>query len=150
MSLGADAARTLRETHGTADPSELAAAADVTVRRSDWNGVGDLRLYGTYAESVITLYDRQISHLADELGVAESLARDLVLAHELGHHVVRADRNESPDAPDAGDRPTWRRLLASWVGSDGDGREHEERAAHGFALELLGDRLPAAARTKLR
>ncbi|SFL34949.1 hypothetical protein SAMN04487950_3489 [Halogranum rubrum] len=136
-------ARELRTTYGTDDVSELAAAVGVTVRHSEWDGVDGLYLFGTYADSVITLYDSQLPHLAERLGITASLAADLVLAHELGHHALDGHEEATPG------RPTLRQRLLSWVAGSGH-RAFEERAAHWFALELVGDKLPKDARAVLR
>jgi hypothetical protein len=142
--FGEAKASELCTTNGTDDVWDLAVNEGVTIRRSDWDGVDRLRLFGTYADGVITLYDAQISVLAERLDVSESLATELVLAHELGHHVL--DVTEIEPTP----RSPWREVLSSWLGDSGDERELEEQAAQWFALQLLGDRIPDAVCGKLR
>ncbi|MFC7203317.1 ImmA/IrrE family metallo-endopeptidase [Haloferax namakaokahaiae] len=142
--FGESKASELRSVHETTDVWELAAREGVTVRRSDWDGVDRLRLFGTYADGVITLYDAQIPALSETLEIEESLATELVLAHELGHHVL--DASELASKP----RSPWRKMLSPWGSSAETERAIEEQATHWFALELLGDRLPETARRKLR
>ncbi|WP_247002276.1 ImmA/IrrE family metallo-endopeptidase [Halosolutus gelatinilyticus] len=145
--LGESRARELLSAHGTDDMWELATNEGVAVRRSEWDGVDGLRLFGTYADGVITLYDEQIPDLANELGVSESLAVDFVVAHELGHHVLDGgDLDIDAPTTKATRRPAWRRFLSSWLGDRADERALEERAAHWFALALLDDRLPRTIR----
>lgn len=140
--VGESTATALCEAHGTDDVSTLRNAVGVTVRRSEWDGIDGVHLFGTYADGVITLYESQLPHLAERLDVSLSVATTLVLAHELGHHVL--DGCETATSAHSG----WRRRLASWVG-ESEQRAFEEQAAHWFALALVDENLSEDVRAEL-
>lgn len=82
-------ARALVRSHdATTDPETLARAEDVTVVTDAWAGMEEFTLLGSYASDTITVYDRQVREVATSLPIAESTVRDVVIAHELGHHVL--------------------------------------------------------------
>lgn len=137
--VGRERARELVARHGTRDPSSLAAAEGLTVESDEWAGGAGVRLVGTYADGVVTVYDAQVPALAADLDVDTSAARAFVVAHELGHHVVDADALSAVRTAQRSSS-RWRRLLRRVVpaASTSPSKSLEERAVHAFATSLVG------------
>ncbi|WP_224447090.1 hypothetical protein [Haloprofundus salilacus] len=128
------AARTV-DRYGTREPRRIAQAAGVTVRTDEWGGLSSLALLGTYADGTVTLYTRQIAAAAAAVDVSESLATELVLAHELAHHTFAVDPPTFGETEQSGCRRWLSALLPGR--RDGLSRDLEEVAAHAFVATLV-------------
>ena len=127
-------ARALVRSHATTDPETLARAENVTVVTDAWAGMEEFTFLGSYASGTITVYDRQVREVATSLPITESTVRDVVIAHELGHHVVNEESS--------GDDGPLKRLheIVATLRGDRPDRERTvlvETAAHAFAGVLV-------------
>lgn len=138
-SAGGRRARAVRARHGTADPYRIAEAEGVRIAEDAWDGLDAVRLLGTYANGVITLYDAQIERVAADANIDHTALRTAVCAHELAHYELETR------APDWMDRDRRRPLarITGWLGigrpSRPSHRRLEEHAAHAFTAALLPD-----------
>ena len=79
-------AHEVRARFGTADPYRIAEAAGVRVVSDGWDGLDGVRLLGTYADGVITLYEAQIDRVAADADIDPPALRKAVCTHELAHY----------------------------------------------------------------
>lgn len=133
--VGRRLAEELRRAYDESDPVRLAATLDVPVARDYWTGLDEVRLLGSYRDGEITIYPRQITARADEMGVDASRLETAVVAHELGHHVL-AEADFGTD----GSTGLLNGILSSVSGRSTGDRTLEERAAEQFTTTLTGTR----------
>lgn len=88
---GREYARELVTRYGDLAPTGFAARCDVNVETDEWEGTAGFRLLGTYGDHTITVYDATIRQVAQESPLPSETVRELVVAHELGHHVIPSD-----------------------------------------------------------
>lgn len=128
-------ARELARARSSSEPEALARAEGVDIESDAWSGMEAFTLLGSYADGTITVYERQVRDAAASLPLAEATVRDVVVAHELGHHVLddtfgtdvdgSLDRLRTVVAAVRGARPRRVRTALS------------ETAAHAFAGVLV-------------
>lgn len=81
-------ARELALAHATTDPTALARAEGVAIVVDEWPGMATFTILGSYADRTITIYERQVREVAVPLPLTEGTVRDVIIAHELGHHAL--------------------------------------------------------------
>lgn len=131
---GEAAAQRLVREHGTNDPSALADETGATVVADEWSGLESLVMMGTYADGTITVYPEQVRAVAEDVPLPVETILDVVLAHELAHHVL-----DRPPVERADDRGRLERLVERVRGNAPSRRQSvlTEVAAHAFAATLV-------------